>query len=447
MADSIKVASMVVAMSANVTEFERGMRRATDVANSNFREIEKSGRNFSSRLEVLMGNKGLFTGIKQIASSGDLIGKIGGIGVALGAWSLPIAAAVAAGRELIPVIGEISTRIKQSQIDKLTKGTVSLKDRGIAIDTKAKADMERTGKLLESIKPQTPEVNPRQLSIAKLVGDDAAKKIIAARQEAAVLERDANLARMWKAGNIKDARDQAMREAGFDPNVRPGRFAGVRVGGPTFGQQNDFNRAANEFGKKIEENIANGLARAQELRQANASAELMLVFSKFGEVIQRQGTNPIAGEAMRQWDMATMKVNDFAAQLEKGANQAQAWADKQMANKAELDALSPAKMFENEMQRINGLGLLEENANILRGVARQRLDAALPMVQPQFAGLVRANTAEASRAILASMLPNVKPEDRPLKELVQQSDEQIKLLQQIGDNTKKQLTALQPANF
>jgi hypothetical protein len=447
MSDSIKVASMVATLSANVTEFERGMNRASYSADKSFGSIENKAKGLRGKLDSLASNGNFFTGLKNFAAAPDLLGKLGAVGIGLGGWTLAIGASVAAGRELLGVVDGIATRIKQSQIVSLTKGTVSLAKRNAEVDAKNKGDIERSAVVLGALKPKNNEVNHAQLGIARLVGDDAAKKIIDARREAAILERDANLARLGKTVMVGEARRQAMREAGFDPNIGPARFAGVRVSGPNMFQENDFDRQAREFGKKIEQGIQQNLDRAKDIRRANAPGEVMLAISKFGEIAQRRGINPVAGEAMRQWDLAAGKVGEFAAQLENGANQIQAFADKQMAIKNELDSLNPAKIFANEMLRIEQLGVDDRNANLLRGIARRNFDAAVPavpMMQPQFASLVRANSAEASRAILSAMLPKVKPEDRPLKELKDEAERQTEILRQIGENTARQL---QPAGF
>ena len=423
MSDSIKVASMVATLSANTTEFEAGMNRAASSAKKGFTNVKQSAdaaaSGFGQRITSAMSNQNLFMGIKKAASAKDVFSGAGGIGIALGGWGIAIEAAATGLKFIAPLMDQIlfgtqaNTEAAKAYADEIQGIFAASQDRGQA---------ERVASMAAgSFKP--PDWIENFVKHGGLFGDKS-------------------------------------NEIGLQDSIREER-ARLQQSSRELGNQKDFVRARMVKIHNTETPFSNADQNLAE--QAKFRAEYQQMQEKLNEQIKSL-TNAInnlkvdqirtaleAGQAVGGFAgnlVAGLPLKNALAQTEKVQDGIGGFVDRYFKAQQEFAKADPLAAFKKENDRISkdlADGVInDQQANVLRGRARQGLDSAMPVNQPQFASLIRANTAEASRAILSAMLPKVKPEDRPLKELKDEAERQTEILRQIGENTARQL---QPAGF
>jgi hypothetical protein len=460
MSDSIKVASMIVSMSVNVTEFERGMKRAADVAGSSVDKIATTGDKLKEKLASTWGDKGFMTGLKKFFEEDDLVGKVGAIGIGLGGWSLAIGSVVSVARELVGYFAEINKLAEEARKNELMGGRTSFDLQNDILNEQQQQNLAKTKASVDSLKSAFEELTKPVSEAAKVIGKDTEKTFQETLKSLA--EEEKRLAELMNSvserGNVQD---QVMREMGRDPSAT--NRLGFKDGRLQLLQEQAF--IPLEAMVKTEMELANRhvrlSAKIQEIQDKvqalNRLAPIRAGFIGVSGGVSGAMDFAQNGPGMSMAEVAAEAVTKFAAGLRtsKAIEQAAQSQDgiggfiqKYFKAQQEFVKSDPLALFKSTNDQItkqlNDGVINEQQANILRGRARQGLDAAMPMAQPQFASLVRANTAEASRAILASMLPKVRPEDRPLKEIADESKKTNELLAEIGKNTARQL---QPAGF
>jgi hypothetical protein len=353
--------------------------------------------------------------VKKFAESGDIFGAAGGIGLALGGWSVAIGAAVSVAKELAPIMDAILWG-SQANVEAATayakeiRSTFELSQkfgRAERVSAMASGTFKPPDWIEEFVKNGAEfDPNNNTATMRERIRDEI-KRISGDKM---------------RLGNKQDYVTAAMQEK--YGTSRP--FANARENMAAeyeFAQQYD----------KMTEHLA-GQIKSLDDALKNLRAEL----------IRLPITMAMGGALGAQ---TAARFGNFAGNAEQAGGMG-GFLDRYFKAQQEMVKSNPFASFQKENERINkdlADGVInEQQANIQRGRARQGLDSALPVNQPQFASLIKANSAEASKAILSAMLPKIKPEDRPLKDLKDEAEKQTKLLEKIGENTAKQL---QPAGF
>jgi hypothetical protein len=476
MSDNIKVASMIASISANTTEFEAGMNRAVASAEKSFARInqiqaggfkeglrlpgmessaslkynamadilgdstekkiaegvekaatsskvkqaaESTASTFGQRVSMAMSNQNLFMGIKKAATAKDVFSGAGGIGIALGGWSLAIGAAAEGLKAMAPMMDQIlfgtqaNTEAAKAYADEIRKTFELSQDRG---------QSERVAAMAAgSFKP--PDWIENFVKHGGLFGDKSNEISL---QDSIRNERERLQGDLRELGNQEDFVRAGMIDK--HGSTMPFTYASDNLAA-----EYEFKREYQQMQRALNDQIKSLTNAINNLKVDQIRTAL-----EAGQAVGGFAGNLVAGLPLKNALAQTKKVQDGIG----------GFVDRYFKAQQEFAKADPLAAFKKENDRISkdlADGVInDQQANVLRGRARQGLDSAMPVNQPQFASLIRANTAEASRAILSAMLPKVKPEDRPLKELKDEAERQTEILRQIGENTARQL---QPAGF
>ena len=357
--------------------------------------------------------------IDKLFGSDDLLTKVGGVGLAFGGWGLAFNAAAGTLSMIVPLMDRILSGTKVN--------TEAAKEYADAIDR------------------------------------------IAARSNIQGPRGTNAIAAMFNGtGRLQDEFDYFARRGDMEGYEGPDtlksmiedRKATLRKSLDDLGSQDDYVRAKlqHTYGTSHANTVAEYNQRAdpfiQQFQQQRAGIEAQLKQIADLQIDANAAAMRLApevGGAAAGFLKNTMRQSAGArgaSAAENASNGIGDYLNRYFELRQDSVANDPFANFSKANEQITrdlNAGLINEGqANVMRARARQGLDSALPAMQPQFASLIQANSAEASKAILSAMLPKVRPEDRPLKELKAEAEKQTKQLERIGDKIKNEF---QVANF